>query len=41
MSAIDVVSMLDDLFHRFDDLCFLYGLEKIKTIGVRFFFFFF
>ncbi len=33
MSAVSVVSLLNDIFSKFDDLAEKYGLEKIKTIG--------
>lgn len=33
MSAVDVVSLLNEVFSRFDDLAEKYNLEKIKTIG--------
>lgn len=33
LPASEVVRVLDLLFGRFDDLCALHGLEKIKTIG--------
>ncbi|KAL7502093.1 hypothetical protein ACHAWX_000454 [Stephanocyclus meneghinianus] len=33
MSPHDVVSMLNDIFSRFDHLCDVYELNKVKTIG--------
>lgn len=33
MSAVSVVSLLNEVFSRFDDLAEKYNLEKIKTIG--------
>ena len=33
MSAVSVVSLLNEIFSRFDDLAEKYNLEKIKTIG--------
>ena len=33
MEAVELVSMLNDVFSRFDDLANDLGLEKIKTIG--------
>ncbi|KAL3790495.1 hypothetical protein HJC23_012051 [Cyclotella cryptica] len=33
MSPRDVVSMLNDIFSRFDHLCDIYELNKVKTIG--------
>jgi adenylate cyclase len=33
MSAVSVVSLLNEIFSRFDDLAEKYKLEKIKTIG--------
>jgi class 3 adenylate cyclase len=33
MSAVEVVSLLNEIFSAFDDLAEQHGLEKIKTIG--------
>ncbi|MEM7461486.1 MAG: adenylate/guanylate cyclase domain-containing protein [Pseudomonadota bacterium] len=33
LSPLEIVSMLNDVFHRFDELVEEYELEKIKTIG--------
>lgn len=33
MSPVDLVSMLNDIFSRYDELAHALGLEKIKTIG--------
>ena len=33
MPAVSVVSLLNEIFSRFDDLAEKYNLEKIKTIG--------
>lgn len=33
MSAVEVVSLLNEIFSAFDDLAERHGLEKIKTIG--------
>jgi class 3 adenylate cyclase len=33
MSAVEVVSLLNEIFSAFDDLADRHGLEKIKTIG--------
>lgn len=33
LPAAEVVRLLDLLFGRFDDLCAVHGMEKIKTIG--------
>lgn len=33
MPAADVVKILNEVFHRLDDLCTLHNLEKIKTMG--------
>ncbi len=32
-SPRDIVSLLNQLFSTFDELCTKYGLEKIKTVG--------
>jgi class 3 adenylate cyclase len=31
----EIVSLLNQLFSSFDDLCSMYGIEKIKTIGLN------
>jgi class 3 adenylate cyclase len=33
LESTEIVTMLSDLFSRFDAICARYGLEKIKTIG--------
>ena len=33
LTPTELVALLDDLFRRFDSLCEVHGVEKIKTIG--------
>ena len=37
LNPTELVSMLNTIFSKFDDLSIKYGIEKIKTIGDNYF----
>ena len=37
LNPVELVSILNDIFSKFDDLSVKYGIEKIKTIGDNYF----
>ena len=37
LNPVELVSILNDIFSKFDDLSIKYGIEKIKTIGDNYF----